>query len=133
MEQEDHPRLLDDLLGPLHMHFLVAAAAYADYLAAGKSFLFASSLRRTNGSARELLLGHGWRLPESHQSDAAALLRHYDAWLTLWDEHAARLRPKAGDEFVFANDVTYPRDSQERLETLYRRLRAGGDKAGASA
>jgi hypothetical protein len=133
VEQEDDPRLLDDLLGPLHMHFLVAASAYADYLAAGKSFLFASSLRRTNASARELLLGRGWRLPQSHHADAAALLRHYDAWLTLWDEHAERLQPQAGDPFAFANDVTYPRDSEERLEALYRRLRAERDKGCASA
>lgn len=133
MEQDHDPRLLDDLLGPLHMHFLVAAQAYADYLAGGKSFLFACSLRRTNGSARELLLGEGWRLPESRQGDAAALLRHYDAWLTLWDAHADRSRPEPGDPFVFANDVTFPRDAQERLEALYRRLRAGGDKADASA
>ena len=133
MEQDTDSRLLDDLLGPLHMHFLAAAQAYADYLGAGKSFLFAASLRRTNASARDLLLRHGWRLPESRRADAAALLRHYDAWLTLWDSHAERLRPEPGDPFVFANDVTFPSDSQERLEALYRRLRAGGDKGGSSA
>jgi hypothetical protein len=133
MEQEIDPRLLDDLLGPLHMHFRAAAAAYADYLAEGKSFLFAVSLRRTNASARELLLAHGWRLPESRHADAVALLRHYDAWLTLWDDHEARLRPGAGDPFVFANDVTFPKEAQERLETLYRRLRGGGDKGGGTA
>jgi hypothetical protein len=133
VEQETDSRLLDDLLGPLHMHFLVAAAAYADYLAAGKSFLFASSLRRTNASARKLLLGQGWRLPESRQADAAALVRHYDAWLTLWDAQAALLRPEAGDPFAFANDVTYPKEAEERLEALYSRLRAEGDKGGSSA
>ena len=133
MEQETDPGLLDDLLGPLHMHFLAATSAYADYLAAGKSFLFACSLRRTNASARQLLLDRGWRLPESHQADAAALLRHYDAWLTLWDAHSERLRPGPGDPFVFANDVTFPKDAQERLEALYRRLRTEGDKGGATA
>ena len=133
MERQSDSRLLDDLLGPLHMHFLVAAQAYADYLAAGKSFLFASSLRRTNASARELLLAHGWRLPESHQGDAAALIRHYDAWLTLWDDHSARLRPQPADPFVFANDVTYPKESQRRLEALYAHLRGAGDKGAESA
>lgn len=133
MERQSDPRLLDDLLGPLHMHFLVAAQAYADYLAAGKAFLFAVSLRRTNASARELLLAHGWRLPEELQADAAALLRHWDAWLTLWDALAERLRPGPGDPFVFANEVTFPRESQQRLEALYRGLRGAGDKGGASA
>ena len=133
MEQQSDPRLLDDLLGPLHMHFLAAAAAYADYLAAGKSFLFASSLRRTNASARELLLRNGWRLPERLQTDAAALVRHYDAWLTLWDDHASRLRPEPGDAFVFAKSVTYPKPAEERLEALYRRLSGAGDKGGGTA
>lgn len=133
MERQSDPRLLDDLLGPLHMHFLVAAQAYADYLAAGKSFLFAASLRRTNASARELLLAHGWRLPDALQADAAALLRHWDAWLTLWDALAERLRPEPGDPFVFANEINFPKDSQDRLEALYRRLSGAGDKGGASA
>ncbi|HEX8064586.1 MAG TPA: hypothetical protein VF535_15395 [Allosphingosinicella sp.] len=133
MELQSDPRLLDDLLGPLHMHFLVAAQAYADYLAAGKSFLFASSLRRTNASARDLLLAHGWRLPEARQADAATLLRHYDAWLTLWDGLAARLAPNPGDPFVFANEINFPKAAQARLEALYRDLRAAGDKDGARA
>ena len=133
MEQETDPGLLDDLLGPLHMHFLAAAAAYADYLAAGKTFLFAASLRRINGSARELLLRGGWRLPDPGQADAVALIRHYDAWMTLWDQQAARLRPEPGDPFAFANDVTYPREAEARLEALYRRLRGAGDKGAGSA
>lgn len=120
--------MLDDLLGPLHMHFRVAASAYADYLAGGKSFLFASSLRRTNAAVRELLLGRGWLLPEDLQADAAALVRHYDVWLTLWDDLAGRSRPAMDDPFIFANAVTFPRESQERLEVLYRRLRSERDK-----
>jgi len=133
VEQETDSRLLDDLLGPLHMHFLVAAQAYADYLADGKSFLFAASLRRTNASARQLLLDRGWRLPDDAQADAAALIRHWDVWLTLWDNHAARLRPGPGDPFAFANEHVFPRESQARLEALYRRRLAAGDKARASA
>jgi hypothetical protein len=133
VEQRSDPRLLDELLGPLHMHFLVAATAYADYLAAGKSFLFAASLRRANASARELLLAHGWRLPSGLHADAAALLRHYDAWLTLWDALADRLRPEPGDPFVFANEITFPKDAQRRLEALYRELSGAGDKGGSSA
>jgi hypothetical protein len=125
--------LLDDLLGPLHMHFRVAASAYADYLAGGKSFLFASSLRRTNTGVRELLLGRGWLLPEDLQGDAAELLRHYDIWLTLWDDFARSLRPAMEDPFVFANSVNFPKASQERLEALYRRLRAERDKRDPTA
>jgi hypothetical protein len=128
LEQGTDPSLLDDLLGPLHMHFRVAASAYADYLAGGKSFLFASSLRRTNAGVRELLLGQGWRLPEDLQADSAALVRHYDVWMTLWDDLAERLRPAMEDPFVFANAVTFPKASKERLEALYERLRSERDK-----
>lgn len=133
LEQGTDPSLLDDLLGPLHMHFRAAALAYADYLAGGKSFLFASSLRRTNAAVRALLLGRGWLLPEDLQADAAALVRHYDVWLTLWDDLAKRLEPAMEDPFVFANAVTFPKASQERLEALYRRLRAERDNAEPSA
>ena len=133
MEQVTDPSLLDDLLGPLHMHFRAASLAYADYLAEGKSFLFASSLRRINSGVRDLLLSRGWLLPEDLQADAAALLRHYDVWLTLWDDLAGRLRPAMADPFVFANAITFPKASQERLESLYGRLRAGRDKDAPTA
>ena len=117
--------LIPALLGPLHMHFLVARAGYRDYLENGKSFLFASSLRRTNASARALLVQKGYLLPESNQSDAAALIRHYDVWLTLWDDLAQRNSPRLDDPFVFQNSVIYPKDAELALEGLYRQLSSG--------
>ena len=114
--------LLDELLGPLHMHFRVARGAYRDYLAHGKSFLFASSLRRTNLSARALLLGKGYLLPPDLQEDAAALIAHYDVWLTLWEDLADRLKPAPGEAFVFENSFTYPKEAELRLEELHRKL-----------
>ena len=116
--------LLDDLLGPLHLHFESARAAYQDYLAGGRSFLWAISLRRLNCSARSLLLAKGYLLPSELVGDALALVRHYDAWLTLWDDLAERTRPALDDRFVFESRVTYPRDSEERLQRLYEDLRA---------
>lgn len=115
------------------MHFRAAASAYADYLAGGKSFLFANSLRRTNAGVRDLLLGRAWLLPEELQADAEALLRHYDVWLTLWDDLAERVRPAMDDPFVFANAINFPRSAQERLEALYRNLRGAGDKGEPTA
>ena len=121
----DDERLLGELLGPLHMHFLGARAAYRDYLANGRSFLFASSLRRINLAARALLLDKGWLLPEALQPCATALVGHYDVWLTLWEEHAARTRPAPDDPFVFENRFTYPREAEAQLERLYAELRGG--------
>lgn len=114
--------LLDELLGPLHMHFRSARTAYQDYLANGRSFLWASSLRRINSAARSLLLAKGYLLPAELQDDAAALVRHYDVWLTLWDDLAERTIPALNDPFVFENSVTYPRDAEDRLEQLYAAL-----------
>ncbi|HEX8669072.1 MAG TPA: hypothetical protein VF727_11960 [Allosphingosinicella sp.] len=124
MEGERDRQLRDDLLGPLHTHFLAAAQAYADYMANGKSFLFACSLRRTNASARALLLRRTHLLPEALQPHAIALLRHYDVWLTLWDDLAARTKPGFADPFVFENAVNFPRESQQRLDELRRSLSA---------
>jgi hypothetical protein len=114
--------LLDELLGPLHMHFLSARAAYQDYLATGKSFLFANCLRRTNASARDLLINKGYLLPEQNQADATALIRHYDVWLTLWDDLARRDNPQLDDCFAFDNKVTYPKDAARELDRLYAQL-----------
>jgi hypothetical protein len=124
IEPDADPRLLDELLGPLHMHFLSARAAYSDYLENGRIFLFASSLRRINEGARSLLMAKAWLLPDDLQPDAVALIRHYDVWMTLWDELNARLAPAPGDEFVFENAVTYPREAEQRLEALYEGLRS---------
>lgn len=115
-------RLLHNLLGPLSMHFLAARGAYEDYLADGKSFLFACSLRRRNLSARALLLEHGFLLPEEHKGDAVALIRHWDVWLTLWEDLERRTSPRPQDPFAFDNAVTYPVDAQARLEALHARL-----------
>ena len=126
-EPENRIELLHQLLGPLHMHFKAAKAAYHRYLSNGKSFLFAVSLRRINSSARQLLLDKGYLLPEERQADAVALIEHYDVWLTLWDDLASRGPIAFGEPFVFENKVNYPRDSEQRLGELYRMLTAAAE------
>ena len=116
--------LLHNLLGPLHLHFATADRAYRDYQESGKSFLFACSLRRINASARALLLAHGYLLAEPLQADVLALVRHYDVWLTLWDDLERRSKPSFDDPFVFANRINFPIKSKERLEAVYREFSA---------
>ncbi len=118
-------RLLDELLGPLHMHFACARAAYRAYLEEGRTFLHACSLRRINLGARALLIGKGWLLPEELQVHAVALIGHYDVWLTLWEAHAERTEPAPSDPFAFENSFTYPREAEQALERLYEELRDG--------
>ena len=115
--------LLDELLGPLHMHFLCARAAYRDYLANGRTWLWACSLRRINSAACSLLISKGYLLPDELQDAAIGLVRHFNVWLTLWDDLAERTHSAPGDPFVFENEVTYPRDAEARLEQLYESLR----------
>lgn len=115
--------LVVELLGPLHMHFRSAGAAYRDYLAEGRSFLWANSLYRLNSAARLLLLAKGYLLPDDLKADATALIRHYDAWLTLWEDLAERSRPALDDAFVFESRISYPRDAEDRLRQLYDALR----------
>lgn len=116
-KNEESPR--DRLLGPLHMNFLAAEQAYSDYMANGKSFLFACSLRRINAGIRELLIERGHLLPPDRQGHALALIRHYDVWLTLWDD-LARTEPATEEPFVFENPVRFPKAAQEEIERLYR-------------
>ena len=115
--------LLDELLGPLRTHFLGAGAAYRAYLDHGRSFLLANSLRRINLAARTLLVARGHLLPVELQACATALIGHYDVWLRLWGEQAQRLQPAPGDAFAFENEVTYPREAEQRLMRLYEDLR----------
>ncbi len=121
-----HPGLLDELLEPLHIHFQSARAAYSAYLDEGRTFRHAGILKRINLSARALLLDKGHWLPPQYQDCAAALVGHYDVWLSLWDAHAERMRPAPGDVFAFANAATWPREAEQRLERLYERLREAG-------
>ena len=116
--------VLDELLGPLHMHFSAARAAYRSYLDNGQSFLFASSLRRINLDVRALLLRKGYMLSGDLQAAAVALVTHYDVWLTLWDDLAVRQLPAPGDRFAFVNHHTYPKEAEDRLECRYEELRA---------
>lgn len=115
--------LLSELLGPLHMHLAAARTLYGQYLEGGKRFAFADALRQTNLRARSLLLEKGWMLPEPLQADAAALIAHWEVWLSLWEAHRRATDPEPNDEFAFANDFTWPAESARRLEDLYEALR----------
>jgi hypothetical protein len=120
VDDDNAATLRDRLLGPLSMHFDAASRAYDDYMKAGRSYLFACSLRRINAAARLLLLEHGHLLPTELRGDALDLIRHYDAWLTLWDDHAAAMKPAYDHEFVFDSIVRFPREAQRRLMKEYR-------------
>lgn len=108
--------IVDELLGPLSIHFEAADLAYNDYLDSGGSFLFACSLRRINASARGILLAKAYLLGGEMRSYAVELIRHYDVWITLWDEHAATNKHAFSDRFAFESALPFPHDAKQSLK-----------------
>lgn len=99
-----------------------SAMAYRQYLAGGKTFRYAKELKKYNGEVTTLLDNAALYLDESLQKDAAALLHHYHAWTTKWEALAASANPSDDDEFVFANDITFPRQAALNLEAELEKL-----------
>ncbi len=120
MQKDEQNALLKELLGQLESSKL----AYQQYLAGGKTFRFAQELKKYNSAIMLLLHKKGPLLAEALQPDAAALLFHYHAWTTKWEELAAATNPQPDDVFVFENEVTFPRQAAGNLEAAYLNLQA---------
>jgi hypothetical protein len=98
-----------------------SATAYKDYLAAGKTFRYAKELKKYNGAIVALINTNKELLTGELVADADSLLHHYAVWTVKW-EHLAATNPQPDDEFVFANEVTFPREAAKRLEAAYHHL-----------
>ncbi|MBL7746176.1 MAG: hypothetical protein JNM19_02005 [Chitinophagaceae bacterium] len=120
MEKDEQTALLKELLDQLESSKL----AYQQYLAGGKTFRFAQELKKYNSAIMLLLQTKGHLLSDALQQDAAALLFHYHAWTTKWEQLAAAIHPQPDDLFVFENDVTFPRQAAGNLEAVYLNLQA---------
>ena len=112
-----------ELTGQLSMNLKRSATAYKEYLEGGKTFMFAKILRLYNEKIRELLLEKGYLLSDNLQTDALALISHYDIWMQKWDELKKNLNPYPDDEFSFPNNFTFPKDAAANLEQEYKRLK----------
>jgi hypothetical protein len=112
---EDSKAFLRDLL----LCFDASLAAYRTYISDGKTFRNACLLKTNNERALALLSNHSAILPDVYQSDAIALANHYSTWKSKWEKLAAQTNPGPDDVFVFPNDITFPRDSAQRLKDLY--------------
>ena len=99
-----------------------SAVAYKEYLEGGKTFAFAQVLRLYNDRLLDLLLQKGHLLEGSLQKDAHALIAHYNAWTAKWEALRKHLDPAPGDEFIFQNEITFPRQAAVNLEQEYQRL-----------
>jgi len=112
-----------ELTGQLYMNLKRSETAYREYLQGGKTFMHARILRQYNEKIRELILEKGHILSEHLQENALELVAHYDIWMQKWDELKASLRPSPGDEFVFPNNSTFPKEAATKLEQEYKRLK----------
>ncbi len=98
--------------------------SYREYLAGGKTFRYALELKKYNDRITSSLLSQMQLLPRSLQQDAAALLVHYTAWTKKWEELATERNPGPDDEFVFANEITFPRQAAIHFEEAYAAMGA---------
>jgi Phytanoyl-CoA dioxygenase (PhyH) len=112
----------DQLLHEIVQTWQASSIAYQAYLSGGKTFRHAQRLKKHNARISDLLLQAKAQLSESLQEDADALLHHYAVWTTKWEQLASERNPSPDDEFVFANEVTFPRQAAQHIEAEYRRI-----------
>ncbi len=96
--------------------------SYKSYLAAGKTFQYAQQLKLYNSNALKLLTDNKYLMPENLQDDIQSLITHYTEWSQKWEKLAAEKEHKPDDVFVFANDVTFPKQAAKNLEAAFQQL-----------
>jgi deoxyribodipyrimidine photolyase len=97
-----------------------STVAYRQYLEAGKTFQLAQQLKLHNNKALKLLADNKYLLSGNLQNDAHSLITHYTEWSEKWEKLAAEKDHSPNDIFVFANDVTFPREAAQNLEAAYK-------------
>ncbi|WP_309732284.1 hypothetical protein [Chamaesiphon sp. OTE_75_metabat_556] len=108
-------KLISELVGSLSLHFRRGEAAYQNFHADGRQFLFAKILRDNNHQIRSLILSKGYLLPFEQQQQAIALVAHLDIWLELWEHLAATKAHKPEDKFSFES-CQYPQVAATSLK-----------------
>jgi hypothetical protein len=109
---------LEELLAILNQSSL----SYRNYLNNGKTFQFAQDLKIYNCKALNLLIENKKSIPEDLQQDIQSLITHYTEWSQKWEKLAAEKEHQPDDFFVFANEVTFPKQAAKNLEEAYRKL-----------
>jgi hypothetical protein len=104
-----------ELAGALSLHFRRGEAAYQNFHADGRQFLFAKILRDNNHQIRSLILSQGYLLPFEQQQQAIELVAHLDIWLELWEHLAATKAHKPEDKFSFES-CKYPQAAATSLK-----------------
>ncbi|HTD93696.1 MAG TPA: hypothetical protein VK644_07790 [Chitinophagaceae bacterium] len=112
----------NELFQEIFNNLNLSGIAYRDYLQGGRTFEKACLLRKYNERMHELLNENALVLGDRHRDDARALLVHYDSWMRKWDSLQEQMNPEPGDEFVFPNTDTFPRQAAQNFEEEYLRI-----------
>jgi hypothetical protein len=96
--------------------------SYQNYLNAGKTFQYAQELKLYNSKALELLRENKLLMPIELQEDIQSLITHYTEWSQKWEQLAAEKDFQPDDEFVFANDITFPKQAAKNLEAAFQHV-----------
>ena len=113
---------LVDVLGYFNTLLQRGNLTYFQYMAEGKTFLYAEILRDNNMLMRELLLEHCHRLPAELRDMALEVINHIDVWNL---QFLAMTKLKAfnlNDPFIFEGKYKYPTDAVNAIMAYHAEL-----------
>src|SRR5688572_3333149 len=103
-----------------------SANAYRQYLQGGRTFRFAHELKLFNDQALKLMEENKAASPRDLQEDIQSLITHYREWSVKWERLYAEKEFGPDEVFVFANDITFPKQAAQNLESFCRQLTSKG-------
>lgn len=120
---ESHPKKLE-FLGKLYINLKRSDAAYKQYLANNKQFLYARILKSCNDGILRLLVDNTYLLSDELIEDSLGLILHLDVWSEKWTYYEAMQKPKIDDVFAFENEITFPHKAVQNLINEFLSLRS---------
>lgn len=89
----------------------------------GRQFVYARVLKNCNERILNLLAENAYLLSDDLIHESMKLISHIDIWLEKWNDLEKKLKPAIGDEFVFENKFTFPREAAHKLEKEFLAIR----------
>ena len=99
-------------------HLDYAEKVYFHYIENKNKFVYATVLFNINEEIYHLVKLNIVVCPEEVKQDCLDLIFHLDVWLTIWKNEVAQKNPSWSDEFIFQNEINFPKQSVKRLLDL---------------
>ena len=109
-------------IGQLLFLFARGRRTYNSYIDDGNKFLYARILKENNDDIKKLLKGIAHEFPKDVLIESIELIHHIDVWSELWLDLKSKNNPQLEDEFVFENQVNYPKLVEEKISNFYLSL-----------